>query len=531
MKNPRVFSTENVRKYSLFFLTVFILFVYLAFPTKDFYWDGIIYAQFIEDSRNFGAHLLHPNHLLYNVFGYVSFQTARNFGFEEIRALFVLQFLTIIFSAASAVIFFKILQLAFKSIYLSFFVTAIFAFSAAWWRFSTDAAVYPISVFFLLSAFYFLLPNREKSRPLIVAMLHTLAMLFHELAVLFFPVAVLGLYFQTASSEKQKRVFVVFEYAVAAFFLTFGAYCLSYFLIAGNFEIKPFFAWTTSFALDAEVSWSFAKSLSLTFRGNRQLFFDGSSRHFERNIYTIFLLVIFGASALILLYQSLRNFREIGGWRQIFSKQNFFRKPLVLLCAAWTIPYLIFLFVFIPGNTFYRLFYFPAVMIFVAALIAPAKKALETRRRRLALLALVIGLYNFLFYIYPNAKVRENTPLAVALQANKIWNSRKILVFHEPNAATAALDALDTNNRLVKYFNPQVTWKPLNFTSIEEIENEIRLTNSDGAAEIWLDSAALEKIAAIPQGAAWLAENSLPAELNLPAQRMKYARIVLKSAK
>jgi hypothetical protein len=523
MDNQRVFSTESFRKHSLFFFLLLIFLIYLAFPTKDFYWDAIIYSQFIEDSPRFGAHLLHPNHLFYNALGYLAFHAARNLGFE-IRAIYVLQFLTSVFSVLSTLVFFKILKHSLRCLYLSFALTTLFAFAAAWWRFSIDADVYPISVFFLLAGFYFLLPDKIP-RPVLVAVLHSLAMLFHELAVLFFPVAVLALVFQTASLDAPKRIFVVLRYVFTAFLLTFGTYCLSYYLITGTFDFKALVIWMTSFAADAEISRNAWQSLSLTLRGHRQMFFDGSSRLFDRSVLTVPLLILFSVFALFFAFRLVRNFREIKIWRRAVAERKIYRQPLFLLCLAWIFPYLIFLFVFIPANTFYRLFYFPAVIILIGITLAPFENLKQKRRWRLASLVALLSLYNFLFYIYPNSRVRENTPLALAFQANQVW-SGKTVVYHVPNAA--AFDSLDTNNRLVKYFNPPVAWKSLNFITLEEFESEIQAVRRDGGT-VWLDASALEKLTANPQTAEWLARNSRQTELSLPAHRMKYVQIVLNS--
>jgi hypothetical protein len=140
----------------------------------------------------------------------------------------------------------------------------------------------------------------------------------------------------------------------------------------------------------------------------------------------------------------------------------------------------------------------------------------------LASLAVALCLYNFLFYIYPNSKVRENTPLALAWRANQIWTGETV-VFHVPNAN--AFDSLDTNNRLVRYFNPKVVWQPLNFITLEEFERGIQADTSGGAT-VWLDAAAAEKLSENPQAARWLADNSRPAELILPPYRMKYVQIL-----
>ena len=44
--------------------------IYLAFPTKVYYWDGITFAQAIEDASSPNATLTHPNHLIYSYVGY-----------------------------------------------------------------------------------------------------------------------------------------------------------------------------------------------------------------------------------------------------------------------------------------------------------------------------------------------------------------------------------------------------------------------------------------------------------------------------
>src|SRR5205085_7149525 len=168
------------------------------------------------------------------------------------------------------------------STYLSLSLTALFTFSATWWKFSTDADVYTISIFFLLVSFFLILPEKP-SRPLWVAITHTLAMFFHQLAVLFFPVVVLGLIFQTAGVEKRKRLFIILQYAVTAFLLTFGTYCLCFYMQTGGFDFKSFFKWMISYASSAGFGLDFWGNLRLNWRGHQKLFIDGSSNLFERS--------------------------------------------------------------------------------------------------------------------------------------------------------------------------------------------------------------------------------------------------------
>lgn len=520
-------SKLTVKKFENLLLPVFLLLlsaIYLTFPTREFYWDGIIYAKFIEDAPGFGAHLFHPNHLFYNVLGYAAFHTAQSLGLQ-IRAIYVLQFVTVVFGVLCAGVFYAISKQIFRSRYLSGAMTVLLAFSAAWWRFSTDADVYIISIFFLLISFYLVLPDKEP-RPYLTAIAHSFAMFFHELAVLLFPAIVLGLIFQTVSLERRKRILIVAQYSFAAFLLVFLTYCLCFYLLTGTFAVKDFANWVFSYAPQAGFSPNVRESLGLTLRGHQKLFLDGSSRLFERSVVNIMLLAIFSVAAAAFLIKLGRNFEEVKIWLQSVGSQKIYRHPVILLCAAWIAPYLIFLFFFLPENVFYRLFYFPALIILIGTLLAPYQNLNRKPRGRLALFVFLIGLYNFLFYIQPNSQIRENTSLAVALRANNLW-SEKTVVFYVP---VNSFDSFDSKDRIVKYFNLPVAWKPLDSIKLKEFEEEVRKIHGDGG-NAWLSAAAMKQMAATSDAAQWLNENSsAQTELNAPPLDMKYVRIVPKSA-
>ena len=89
--------------------SVLVFTIYALYPTKTFYWDGIIYSKYIEDVSGFGAQLFHPNHLFYNVAGYIAYQTARVFD-PSSRAVSVLQILNSFFGVLSAIVLFFILK-------------------------------------------------------------------------------------------------------------------------------------------------------------------------------------------------------------------------------------------------------------------------------------------------------------------------------------------------------------------------------------------------------------------------------------
>ena len=112
--------------------------------------------------------------------GFVIYKLLLTVGLK-LRALTALQILDAVFSSVAAVVFFLTLKSAFRSLYLASWLTLLFGLSATWWKYSTDADAYIVSVLLLLIAFRFILPT-AKPRPLVVAVFYWLSMCFHELA-------------------------------------------------------------------------------------------------------------------------------------------------------------------------------------------------------------------------------------------------------------------------------------------------------------------------------------------------------------
>src|SRR5258708_36629526 len=133
-----------------------ILLVYLLLPTRNYYWDGISFAQAIEDAPGFSASLNHPNHLIYTAAGYLDYHLVHALGLPA-RSLTVLRVTNSILSAAAAYLFCDILLAVFAASsgaqYWSPILTLALSFSATWWRFSTGANAYIPSVLRLLAAF------------------------------------------------------------------------------------------------------------------------------------------------------------------------------------------------------------------------------------------------------------------------------------------------------------------------------------------------------------------------------------------
>src|SRR4026209_710560 len=98
----------NLRQIAPWLLMVAIALVYLTFPTRVYYWDGIVFAQAIEDAARLSPSLVHPHHLIYTFGGYIFYKLLLALGFN-LRAVTALQILNCLLSAACAGVLFSIL--------------------------------------------------------------------------------------------------------------------------------------------------------------------------------------------------------------------------------------------------------------------------------------------------------------------------------------------------------------------------------------------------------------------------------------
>lgn len=466
-----------------------VLLCYLALLTKNYYWDGIFFARVIEEARGLDASLLHPNHLVYNVVGYLFYKLAHGAGLE-VRAVVVLQVVNCFFGAASAYVLFRILQDCFRSLYLSAALTLLFAFSATWWKFATDADSYIPSTFFLLVSFYFVLPHRRRPRPFLAAGAHAAAMLFHQLAVFYFPVAALGVFLQTADEPTRRRLLHVFKYAAAAFLLTFPVFLYSFYLTTGGLEVAPLVRWLTNFSPEHGFTFSLSDNLAYTLRGHSRLI-AGGRLSFLRDLkaplmYAMAAVLLIVAAAFF--YQLLRRPGELKAMFRRAAGGGDSLRALRLLCVVWFACYVVFLFFFIPQNTFYRLFYLPALVVLLGSFLAPRLAAADhARRYRLALFVALLAVANLTFTAYPYAQVRANPPLALALALNKAWPAGTIIYFARWN----------TDNEMVRYFNPQTVWRE---TTRERLAPAAVMA---GDGPVWMETTLIELYQS-PEGRRWL---------------------------
>jgi hypothetical protein len=380
-------------------LFIAIAIIYLLFPTRVYYWDGITFAQTIENVPRLQPSLVHPNHLIYNFVGYIFFKLLRSFS-PEIRALTALQILNILLSATCARIFFAILLDTLRSLYLAVCLTLLFAFSATWWKFSTDADAYIPSVLFLLICFYLVLP-RQKARPLLLAVTFFVSMAFHQLAIVMWPTLALGIYVQDGELSIKGRLLNAAYFSAVAGVLIIAAYAILFYLASAEFSIQRLLSWTASYSPDAETQFNLWSSLGYSLRGLVRLFLGGRFNLLKAlvNPFVIFLFAALVAALGFVLFNLVRALSIailVGRVPKLRLETR--QKTVLLLALVWTFLYVVFLFFWLPHNTFYRLFYLPALILLFGLLLAAKPHRIS---RTLAAFVVALALANFLFLIYP----------------------------------------------------------------------------------------------------------------------------------
>ena len=486
-------------------LSLALLLLYLAFPTKVYYWDGITFAQAIEDAAGPNVSLVHPNHLFYNFAGYFFYRLLLIFK-PDLRAITALQVLNSLFSAGCAALMFAILKDTLRSIYLSVCLTLLFALSATWWKFSTDANAYIPSVFFLLLCFYLVLPDR-KPAPLRLAIVFAIAMCFHQLAVIAFPVFALGVYLQDGAISIGRRARNAIVFSAVTVALIVSVYAVSFYQASyqggGAFDLAKFWRWTVSFSPDAETAFDFWSNLGYSLRGQVRLFFGGRLNLLRGliNPGVVLLIALLIVAVVVLIFVSLWNLPTLKSrFRGLRLAPR--QKTVLLLALLWAGLYLVFLFFWLPQNTFYRVFYLPAIIVLLGLALAALTQSSSRRTYVAALFVVAVGLANFLFLIYPFSHVEKYPPLSFALQMKGEWPPGTVVYYAAENS----------DGGLVRYFNPATHWSLLP----EKLPQD---------TSAWLETTAIDRLSSTEQGAQWLRTHARPEslrELNDGAHRIRF---------
>jgi hypothetical protein len=436
--------------------------LYLAFPTRNYYWDGVRFAIDIEKNLPFSA-LAQPNHLIYELCGAWLYDAFDAIGFP-VRALYLMQAANCLLAGLGVVLLYKVVRNKGWTAERSLIAASIFGFSATWWKFASDVNAYVPAIVLLMCA-YALIGN---PRWVWLAGLATSgAMLFHELAILFLAVGLIVLW-------KQRALLLI--YLTAALAPVAIAYAWAY--KAVNPE-QGFLRWITSHSVDSAFAFNSLKDLGYTLRGTVRLFFGGRWPDLVRDPLSIAVCVLLAIAGSAFVFYAWKGLP----WKKLTA-------PAALI--GWIAVYVAFLFFWMPQNTFYRLFYLAPLIVILA----------PQANRAAALLAAVMLLWNFAFLIYPESRTEFNVPLRFALAQHDAWPSGSAIVFHRfhPDLWT------------ISYFNPQAAWIGLDNPDLNQMEHDLAYARGNNKP-LMVEQTAYELLEGTPDGRQWLAEHERPAEL------------------
>ena len=383
--------------------------LYLAFPTRKFYWDGVSFALAIENAKRW-RELFNVHHLLYNFIGYGAYHLLG----ASVRSLYLMQAI----NAVAGGVFVWLAYRVFRSLDVppanSVAFAALTGAAATFWRFTTDADSYIIANIFLAAAWLTI-----RRRTPAGALFHAGAMMMHQLSALFFPVA-LALLWQRARDRFWREAAIYTAVTIGA---TLAIYRAAFALVPDP-EAPTFAGWLT-FHAKVPFFFKLVSNAGYSLLGTLRLIGGGKLSATAWVVGPVVLaLLVIAISRLV---------RERGRFQSVRAAW-----PL----AVWLGTYLLFLFVWEPYNVFYRLFY----LLPLVALAAVATRAMSARPFTFLVAALAI--WNFAQMIVPYSRTESNPPLQSALEQQKQW----------PPGTGVIYGDFVTDLWPIRYFNPQVTW-------------------------------------------------------------------------
>jgi len=148
----------------------------------------------------------------------------------------------------------------------------------------------------------------------------------------------------------------------------------------------------------------------------------------------------------------------------------------------------VFLLFWEPWQTYYRVFYAPALVFLAALGVARFDRVLfgsasrpAFARLTYALCLVCLGLLNLGFFIAPNMRSDSNWLIETAKRAG--WGRDTVVYFADRNEADTAFE----------YFNPSSEWRRLSASMLDDLEGDIAATYNQGR-KVWLNRGALNLV-------------------------------------
>lgn len=349
---------------------------------------------------------------------------------------------------------------------LSVCVALVFAFSATWWKFSTDANAY-VPATTLLTICAWLTLRREGGGVWPVAILHALAMLLHQIAIWFYPAMWTVLWFRTHRRGRDIAV-----YTMLSATLVTAAYVSVWFgVLDRGRDPAGFVSWLTFNGGDVLSKKPVIDSGIDIFRSSLKLFFGGrvslALRHWSPAALAIALAALAGAIVSIFRWASRRP-----ASRGLGASTAAMRTLIV-----WAAAFLFFLAFWLTEYPYYKLFCLPPLVLLGGAALAKRHARGVPAYSVARALVVVVAVLNFTMYIYPYSRPESSPPLHMALGARSLWTQPVTVYFEE----------FTCDNWWMKYFNMHTHWRKASVDRHHRLQRDAREA-IDSGHRVFLDT-------------------------------------------
>ena len=195
-----------MKRYYTYLLFASLLIFYICFWARTYSGDAWAFAG----ALNWGRDLFEPHHLLYTASGYLLKRIFVLFPGERWFAINTLLIMDSLGAWLGMLILYLILLLLNKDKGRSLLLTALAAFSFAYWRYATNIEVYILPILFsLVSTFYFVKYIRLQPKPIFIflsGLAGAIACLYHQLHIIWW----LGLLMGGVVVAGKKKQFLLF---------------------------------------------------------------------------------------------------------------------------------------------------------------------------------------------------------------------------------------------------------------------------------------------------------------------------------
>ena len=155
----------------------------------------------------------------------------------------------------------------------------------------------------------------------------------------------------------------------------------------------------------------------------------------------------------------------------------------------------LFLFAWQTEYPYYRLFYLPALILLLGRLPHCGRLVVPRSRPIHPLGAFVVftTAFNFTFLIYPYSRPEATPPIKLAVDARAIWKDDVLVLYKD----------FTCDNWMMKYFNPQTSWKRVDFGDRDNVARQLRDAFQNGRS-VWVDTTVLGDVASSADVRQWL---------------------------